>query len=223
MPTDYAFPVPVPEELIYRDHGGMSLACGHKSDGFIRGTGNDPRYHCPVCRTAEESIYAVQARDRHAASGWEQIFARLRARLDAIPDLAGVAEDLVDLVLEEEGAGHNHGHLDEAGVCRVAGEDCYDCERLDRIRAWVEARVGAEAQPERRAETDYLLQIDYTRAISGGTGTMTKRLGVVTEEQALEEARAALELDTIIFRVEVYAREVPIEWTKVEEVRRGDT
>jgi len=79
----------------------------------------------------------VQARERHAEAGWDDIFVRLRARLAAIPDLTGVVDDLVEIVREEEGDGNNHGYRDEGGVCRVAGEDCYDCERLARIRAWV--------------------------------------------------------------------------------------
>ena len=138
------YPVPVPEERIYREHGagqGMTLACGHKADGIIRGSGG--LYHCPTCRTAEESIYSVQARERHEASGWGSIFDRLRKRIESSPDrvIAELAELLVEYIAEDEGGGWNHGHRDANGVCSCSGEDCYDCDRLDRVRAWVEAHA----------------------------------------------------------------------------------
>lgn len=139
-----AAPTPVPEHMIFRDQSGMSLACGHKSDGFIRGSANAPRYHCPVCRTAERSIYGVEAERRHRKSGWGGVFRKLRAIAKASTDVElgrFVARELVPLVEDLEGAGWSHGHRDGSGFCRCSGEDCYDCDRLDRIRRWVTAHA----------------------------------------------------------------------------------
>jgi hypothetical protein len=131
--------------MIYRDTGpGMSLACGHKSDGIIRGSACYPRYHCPVCRTAERSIYDVQAERRHRKSGWGGVFRKLRARAKASPDPdlgLFVAHELVPLVEDLESGGWSHGHRDGNGWCHCSGEDCSDCDRLERIREWVLAHA----------------------------------------------------------------------------------
>lgn len=137
-----AIPTPVPEAMIYREHNSpMSLACGHKSDGIIRGSANYPRYHCPICKTAEPSKYDVEARKRHRKAGWAGVFRALRGRANASRDTelgSFVARELVPLLEAEEGAGWSHGHRDGAGWCHVAGDDCAECDRLDRVRQWVE-------------------------------------------------------------------------------------
>lgn len=137
----------VTEEQVYRDHGagrGMRLACGHTADGIVRGSGG--LYHCPVCSTAEESIYSVRARARHRKAGWAGVFRKLRARAKASPDAElgkFVARELVPLLEDLEGRGWGHGHRDGEGFCQSSGEDCPDCDRLVRVRAWVEG--GARA------------------------------------------------------------------------------
>lgn len=130
---------------VYREHDAgrdMPLGCGHRADGIVRGSGD--LYYCPTCGTAEESIYSVQARKRHRKAGWTSVFRKLRARAKRSPDAELgrlVARELVPLIQDLEGAGWSHGHRDEDGACSAGGEDCIDCERLDRIRKWVEAHA----------------------------------------------------------------------------------
>lgn len=133
---------PVTEEQVYREHAagvGMHLACGHDADGIVRGGGG--LYHCPVCGTAEESRYSAQARKRHRKAGWAGVFRKLRARAKASPDAdlgKFVACELVPLLEDLEGWGWGHGHRGAEGSCQSSGEDCPDCDRLDRVRRWVD-------------------------------------------------------------------------------------
>lgn len=124
--------------------GDMSLGCGHRSAGIVRGSGY--LYYCPTCGTAEESIYSVQARRRYRRSGWGGIFRRLKERARLSPDRelgVLVSKLLVPLIEDLEGRGRGHGHRDErGGFCPCSGEDCVDCDRLDRIRAWVERHAA---------------------------------------------------------------------------------
>src|SRR4051794_28054593 len=108
---------PVAERWIYRDNGGMSLACGHKSDGFIRGSANSPLYHCPTCGTAEESIFTVQARERYKEGAWGGVFKAIRARAKASDDqpLAALVRLLLPFAESFEGEGWGHGYRDADG------------------------------------------------------------------------------------------------------------
>lgn len=64
-------------------------------------------------------------------------------------------------------------------------------------------------------QTEFMLMVDFQGA-GGVFGTEQRRLGAVREEYALDAARKALKHAG---RVEVFTREVPVEWVKVEELR----
>lgn len=67
-------------------------------------------------------------------------------------------------------------------------------------------------------ETEYLLMIDFL-GFSGVFGSQKHDLPRgTTEAQAVEKAKEMLQHAG---RVEVFSREVPVEWVKVEEFNRG--
>ncbi len=70
-----------------------------------------------------------------------------------------------------------------------------------------------------RTETEYLLMLHYVTA-EHGSRSVQKRLDPgTTEAEALHMAREWLRLEHPPWRVEVFSREVPVDWQKVEELR----
>lgn len=70
-------------------------------------------------------------------------------------------------------------------------------------------------QPQ--TEMEFCLMVDFLGR-SGVWGTERVFLGVVSEEHALERAREKLQHAG---RVEIFTREVPVRWDKVEELLGG--
>lgn len=70
----------------------------------------------------------------------------------------------------------------------------------------------------KETETEYLLMIDYLGR-SGIFGSEKRFLGAISEKYALKEAKEVLRDHAE--RVEIFSREVPISWKKVEEITRA--
>lgn len=72
--------------------------------------------------------------------------------------------------------------------------------------------------PSDRRETQYLLMLDFAGALSQKRSLPDG----TTERGALDAAKAVMDPEIPFgrpWRVEVFSREVPVEWTKVEEFR----
>ena len=77
--------------------------------------------------------------------------------------------------------------------------------------------MDSNAADGRGTETEYLLMRDFLGR-SGIIGSDSHRLPHgTTEAQAIAQAEALLEAAG---RVEIWTREVPVEWTKVDEFTR---
>jgi hypothetical protein len=68
-----------------------------------------------------------------------------------------------------------------------------------------------------RTETEYMLMVDFADPVIGFGSTPIYQPHGTTEASALAMANGFLERGGVT-RVEIFAREVPVEWTKVEEI-----
>lgn len=92
-----------------------------------------------------------------------------------------------------------------------------DSSALQAASGAADRTVPSDAR-RTRTETEYLLMVDYLGR-NGVFGSERRDLPRgTTEAGAINAAQGALETAD---RVEIFSREVPAEWTKVEEFNRG--